>query len=106
MRHSDESLLNSFALHRDESAFRTLSERYIGLVFHTALRRTNNRPLAEEISQNILCALAKKASSLAKTPDLLPAWLHRATLYESSKAMRSESSYQRRKQLQHPDAIR
>jgi RNA polymerase sigma factor (sigma-70 family) len=100
MRDSDESLLKSFALNRDEAAFRTLAERYLGLVFHTALRRTNNRPLAEEVSQNILCALAKKASSLAKKPDLLPAWLHRATLFESSKAMRSESSYQRRKQLQ------
>ncbi len=100
MRDSDESLLKSYALNRDEVAFRLLAERYLGLIFHTALRRTNNRPLAEEVSQNILCALAKKAAALAENPDLLPAWLHRATLYESSKAMRSESSYQRRKQLQ------
>lgn len=105
MRDTDESLLKSFAIHRDEAAFRTLADRYLGLVFHTALRRTNNRPLAEEVSQNILCALANKASSLAKNPELLPAWLHRATLFESSKAMRSESSHQRRKQLQHPAAI-
>lgn len=105
MRNSDESLLKSFALKRDDAAFRALVDRYLGLIFHTALRRTGNRPLAEEISQNILCALAKKAPSLAKNPDLLSAWLHRATLYESSKAMRSESSHQRRKQLQHPDAI-
>ena len=99
MRVSDESLLNSFAIHRDEKAFRALSERYLGLIFHTALRRTNNRQLAEEVSQNILCALAKKASALAKNPDLLPAWLHRATLFESTSAMRSETSHQRRKQL-------
>lgn len=105
MRDTDESLLKSFAATRDEAAFRTLADRYLGLVFHTALRRTGSRPLAEEVSQNILCALAKKASSLAKNPDLLAAWLHRATLYESSKAMRSESSHQRRKQLQHPDSI-
>jgi RNA polymerase sigma factor (sigma-70 family) len=101
MPHADESLLKSFAIHRDEKAFRTLAERYLGLIFHTALRRTGNRQLAEEISQNILCALAQKASSLAKNSDLLPAWLHRATLFESSKAMRSESSHQRRKQLLH-----
>ena len=105
MRNSDESLLKSFTLNRDEAAFRTLAERYLSLIFHTALRRTNNRPLAEEVSQNILCALAKKAASLAKTPDLLPAWLHRATLFESSKAMRSESSYQRRKHLQQADDV-
>lgn len=105
MRDSDESLLKSYAENRDEVAFRLLADRYLGLIFHTALRRTSNRPLAEEISQNILCALAKKASPLAKNPDLLPAWLHRATLFEASKAMRSESSHQRRKQLQHPDEI-
>lgn len=105
MRDSDESLLKSFAANRDEAAFRALADRYLGLIFHTAFRRTGSRPLAEEVSQNILTALAKKASSLAKNPDLLPAWLHRATLYESSKAMRSESSHQRRKQLRHPDTI-
>ncbi len=44
MRDTDESLMKSFAIHRDEAAFRTLAERYLGLVFHTALRRTNNRP--------------------------------------------------------------
>jgi len=100
MPDSDESLLKSFAIDRDEKAFRQLVERCLGLVFHTALRRTGNRQLSEEVSQNILCALAKKASSLARNPDLLTAWLHRATLFESSKAMRSESSHQRRKQLQ------
>lgn len=42
MKDSDESLLRSFALHRDEGAFRTLTERYLGLIFHTALRRTGN----------------------------------------------------------------
>ena len=103
MPDSDESLLKSFALDRNEKAFRILSERYLGLIFHTALRRTNNRQLAEEVSQKILCAVAKKASALAKNPDLLPAWLHRATLFESTSAMRSEISHQRRKQLMTPD---
>ena len=102
MTATDESLLQAFASHRDETAFRALADRYLGLVFHTALRRTNQRQLAEDISQNILCALAQKASSLAKTPERLPAWLHRATLYESSKAMRAESSHQRRQLLQAP----
>ncbi|RYD84228.1 MAG: sigma-70 family RNA polymerase sigma factor, partial [Verrucomicrobiaceae bacterium] len=59
----------------------------------------SNRPLAEEISQNVLCALAAKAGSLARNPERLPAWLHRATLYESTKAMRSETSRRRREEL-------
>jgi RNA polymerase sigma factor (sigma-70 family) len=100
MKFPDADLLKAFARHRDEAAFQQLAKRYLGLIFHTALRRTGNRSLAEEISQNVLCALAKKAGSLAAHPDRLPGWLHRATLFESSKAMRSESSHQRRSQLQ------
>ncbi len=61
--------------------------------------------MAEEVSQNILCAMSKKSAALARQPERLPAWLHRATLFESNKAMRTESSYQRRKSLQHPDEI-
>lgn len=105
MQQDDRTLLNRFATDRDEAAFRELSRRYLGLIFHAALRRTGSRPLAEEASQNVLCALAKKAASLAKHPERLPAWLHRATLFESSKIMRSENSQQRRKHLQHPDDI-
>jgi len=99
----DATLLTSFARDRDEAAFRTLVKRHLGLVFHTALRRTGNRPLSEEIAQNVLCALANKAGQLASHPDRLAPWLHRATLFESTKAMRAESSRQRREQLQHPD---
>ncbi len=104
MPDSDADLLNAFARHRDEAAFGLLARRYLGLVFHSALRRTGNRPMAEEISQNILCALAAKSASLARHPDRLPAWLHRATLYESTKAMRSEASRRRHEQHAEPPA--
>lgn len=103
MPDSDASLLKSFAATRDEKTFRILADRYLGLIFHTAVRRTGNRPLSEEVSQNVLCAMAKKAGALAKNPERLAAWLHRAAILESLKAMRSEASHQRRKQLPHPD---
>jgi RNA polymerase sigma-70 factor (ECF subfamily) len=99
MPESDAQLLTAFARRRDEAAFRALAGRHLGLVFHAALRRTGSRPLAEEISQNVLCALAAKAGSLARHPERLPAWLHRATHYESTKAMRSEAARRRREQL-------
>ena len=105
MQDSDSQLLTRFAAHRDEAAFREIAARYLGLIYHVALRRTGDRQLAEEVSQNVLCAVVRKAAGLAKHPDRLPAWLHRATLFESSKAMRSEASHQRRKQLVHPDGI-
>jgi RNA polymerase sigma-70 factor (ECF subfamily) len=105
MQESDSHLLTRFATHRDEAAFGELANRHLGLIYHVALRRTGDRQLAEEVSQNVLCAVVRKAAGLAKHPDRLPAWLHRATLFESSKAMRSEASHQRRKQLVHPDGI-
>jgi RNA polymerase sigma factor (sigma-70 family) len=105
MQETDVNLLNRFASHRDEAAFGELTARYLGLIYHVALRRTGDREMAEEISQNVLCAVVSKAAGLARHPDRLPAWLHRATLFESSKAMRSEASHQRRKQLVHPDMI-
>ena len=105
MQETDGHLLTRFASHRDEAAFRELTARYLGLIYHVALRRTGDRQMAGEISQHVLCAVVHKAASLARHPERLPAWLHRATLFESSKAMRSEASHQRRKQLVHPDAI-
>ena len=105
MQESDSQLLTRFAKQSDEAAFKTLTNRYLGLIYHVALRRIGDRQMAEEVSQNVLCAVVRKASRLVKNPDLLPAWLHRATLFESTKAMRSEASHQRRKQLVHPDEI-
>jgi DNA-directed RNA polymerase specialized sigma24 family protein len=66
-------------------------------------RRGHFARLAEEVSQNVLCAVARKAPALVKHPERLSAWLHRATLFETSKVMRSEQSRQRRQKLLHPD---
>ena len=101
---TDQILLKRF-VKGDEKAFRIFVERHFGLVLHVALRRTGQRQLAEEAAQNVFCAVAKKASALSKKQDLLLPWLHRATLFESSKIMRSEQSSQRKKQLNHPDNI-
>jgi len=105
MTSTDAELLQAFARHRDEAAFRELARRHLGLIFHTALRRTGNRTLAEDVTQQVLCAVARKAPELARSPERFAAWLHRAALFESSKAMRKEASQQRRDLLEHPDAI-
>lgn len=63
MRDSDGPLLKSFATDRSEEAFRLLTKRHLGLIFHTALRRTENRPLAGEISRNVSLAMARKSGS-------------------------------------------
>lgn len=50
MTDSDQALLQSYASHRDEAAFRALANRHLGLVFHTALRRTHNRQIGKWIN--------------------------------------------------------
>ncbi|MCW1925011.1 hypothetical protein OKA05_20785 [Luteolibacter arcticus] len=67
MRTDDANLLGLFARERDESAFSELARRHGGLIFHTALRRTGNHAMAEDVSQQVLCALARKAAQLALT---------------------------------------
>lgn len=94
---SDRELLRKFSEERNERAFNLLVDRYLGLIFHTALRRTDSRELAEEVSQNVLCVLARKSGELVRKSEILPAWLHKAAVYESSKAMRSERSYLKKK---------
>ena len=105
MGESDRKLLEQFVRHGDEQAFREFVARYAGLVHQVALRKTGRHQLAEEASQNVFCAVVKKASSLLKHPERIPGWLHRAAVFESSKVMRKERSFQKRKQMQHPDDI-
>lgn len=97
MNPTDSQLLKQFASHRDESAFEMLSQRYLGLILNTARRRTNNRALAEDTAQRVLCILVKKAGALFPRDLALGPWIHRTTLYEASKVMRSESSHQKKK---------
>lgn len=92
---SDLELLRAFASRGSQAAFRELTERYAGLVYAAAYRRTGQRGLAEEVAQNVFAVLARKAGALAQ-PDLkLAAWLHRATVLEAARARRKESIRQR-----------
>ncbi len=80
---------------REESAFVALVERLGGLVLASALRRTGNRLLAEEVAQNVFSILARKAGSLRSHPNF-SAWVFRTTQLESVKAMRSERRHQKK----------
>ncbi len=95
---SDEALLGAFVKSHDEQAFRCLSERYSGLIFHTALRTLNDRTLAEDVAQRVLGVLAKKAPQVARGNAPLAAWLHRTTILEAKSARRIESRHHRKKE--------
>ena len=66
-----------------------LVERYLGLVLACALRTTGDRQLAEEVAQKVFTLLANKAARV-RTNVALGGWLHRATVFEATRARRSE----------------
>ena len=93
---SDSFLLEKFRESRDEAAFRQLVDRYLGMVFGVALRRTGDRGGAEEIAQNTFAVLAKRANTLAKNC-VLGGWLHRVATIEAAEFNRRE--YRRRRAM-------
>ncbi|MFC7336875.1 RNA polymerase sigma factor [Haloferula chungangensis] len=95
---TDQQLLRGYLKSGDQRAFRQLAERYSGLIYHTALRVSNNRTLAEDVSQRVLAALAKKAGTILRDGIPLSAWLHRATMLEAKSLGRSEARHHRKKE--------
>jgi len=93
----DRELLDDFARHGSETAFRTLVGRYLGLVQAAAMRQVNNPALAEEISQAVFTLLARKASSLPPRT-ILAGWLFQTTRFVAARAIRSDARRQRREQ--------
>ena len=84
----DQHLLDQFAKNRSEAAFGELVNRYVNLVYSTALRRTDfDAHLAQDVAQLVFTDLARKAPSLPRGV-VLAGWLHRATLYAASQMMR------------------
>lgn len=96
-RQSDFEWLQQFARAGNQSAFRDLVRRHIDLVFATALRKVGDAGGAEEISQNVFGALAKKAWQFAPD-DSLPAWLYKTALLESQAWQRGEMRRRQREQ--------
>src|SRR5438093_1722385 len=94
---NDEQLLQSFAEHGSEAAFRTLVERHLPLVLGTARRITGESGLAEEVAQTVFILLARKARNL-RPGTILSAWLYRATRFVAARALLAEQRRQRREQ--------
>src|SRR2546430_13988998 len=86
----DMALLREYSASNSEEAFRTLVDRHLDMVYATALRQVNDRELAEEVTQAVFVALARKAGSISKAT-ILAGWLFRAARFAAAKAARSES---------------
>ena len=90
----DISLLKQYA-EGDESAFTVLVERYVHLVYCTALRQVGNPSHAEEISQAVFVILTQKAKSLSSRT-ILSGWLYQTTRLTAANFLRSEFRRQQR----------
>lgn len=103
---SDTDLLMAFGRDSDEAAFKALAARHVDMIFSVSLRRSGNRQLAEEATQNVLISLSTKARKLAVGEPSLSGWLHTATKFEVAKLRRRESRIKRREQAYASDPMK
>jgi RNA polymerase sigma factor (sigma-70 family) len=94
---TDHELLAEFARTESETAFATLVERYVNLVYSTALRFTGNPHHAEEITQAVFIILARKVGKLSPRV-VLSGWLYQAARLTSANLMKGEIRRRHREQ--------
>lgn len=93
---SDAELLRLYASEKSEAAFAELVQRYLDLVYSSALRQmSGDTHRAHDVSQVVFTTLARKAGMLASHP-VLAGWLYTATQHAAAKAIRVEVRRQAR----------
>lgn len=85
----DFDLLRDYIANQSETAFRTLVERHVDMVYATALRQVGDAHLAEEATQAVFITLAKKGRGLSSST-ILAGWLFRAAQCAAAKVQRAE----------------
>ena len=103
---SDTELLLAYGRDGEEAAFEALAARHVDMIFSVSLRRSGNRPMAEEATQNVLLSLSMKARKLAVPGNSLTGWLHTATRFEVAKLQRRESRLKKREQAYASDHMK
>ncbi len=93
----DEALLSEYARTRSEDAFCAIVDRYGGMVYHAAQRRTGNAETAKDIAQAVFLALSQKAGSL-RMGTSLAGWLFRATAFATNTLLRDARRRTQREQ--------
>src|SRR5437899_2463158 len=92
---TDRELLREYAEQGCEESFRALVQRHVDLVFATAMRGLSEQGAAQEITQNVFIALARKAPWLRSEINLA-GWLHKTARLETRQWWRGELRRQRR----------
>lgn len=85
-----DPLLRAYAENDSQTAFAEIVRRHVDLVYGVAFRRCDhNHGVAEEITQEVFCDLARKAERLSRDV-VLSGWLFRHTCFTASKWRRRE----------------
>src|SRR5436190_7661889 len=93
-----QPLLGEYAKTGSDAAFRELVDRYINLVYSTALRRVDgDTHRAQDICQIVFLDLARTASKLSDAV-MLGGWLHRHACFVALNIIRQERRRQTREQ--------
>ena len=92
---NDVELLSRFVEERSEDAFRSLVERHSKMVYATCLRGLGDAHMAEDASQAVFIALAKRANKI-RNRNALPSWLFGTARLTVSHIMREKMRRKRR----------
>src|SRR5262245_39679307 len=87
---SDGQLLTAFAKAHDEAAFEEIVRRHATMVFNVCRRTVGNAQDAEDASQAVFLALARKADRLSNCASVAP-WLHHVSCCVSSNLRKSRA---------------
>ena len=92
---SDAALIREFAENGSQQAFSRLVSRHVHLVHSAAVRQVGgDRHLAEDVTQAVFLALARKAASLRRET-VLGSWLVVVTRYAALDARKAEARRRR-----------
>ena len=87
---SDHELLQSYTRDHAQSAFATLVERHVDLVYSAARRQVRSPHIAEEVAQSVFVELARQAAKIPPSQPLA-AWLYVVTRRTAIDAVRREA---------------
>src|SRR6185437_1141526 len=90
----DSTWLAEFVEHRSQEAFARVVSRHVDLVYSAALRQVKDRHVAEDVTQAVFVALAKKAHALRKEV-AISAWLLVTTRYVALDTLKAQSRRRR-----------